>query len=240
MKTVVAKQKSYAIIYDASRMDCPPLDFFSVDFWRAKNALVGEAVGRGSAWFLESPMGKVLLRQYLRGGWAAKLSYRHYFFSGISRSRPFREFKLLADLYASGLPVPAPVAAIVRHRFPVYSGAILMDTISSTRTFADVLLTDDMTVPLNEGLWRRVGQCIRRFHEAGVWHADLNARNILLDTANTVYLVDFDRAKYTPGHAVQGEGNLDRLKRSLVKLCPPAKTNELEPAWKCLVDSYHG
>jgi 3-deoxy-D-manno-octulosonic acid kinase len=29
-------------------------------------------------------------------------------------------------------------------------------------------------------LWRATGACIRRFHEEGVVHADLNARNILI------------------------------------------------------------
>lgn len=239
MKMAVEKQTSYAIAYDSSRMDCPPVDFFSVDFWRSNNALAGEAVGRGSAWFLKTPIGKLVLRQYLRGGWAAKLSHRHYVYTGTSRTRPFREFQVLANLHELGLPVPVPVAALVKFGFLVYSGAILTETIPSTRTLADALVSDAFDPPLKESLWGRVGQCIRRFHKAGVWHADLNARNILLDPDNAVYLIDFDRARFTPGHAVQGRSNLDRLKRSLVKLCPPGKTNELELAWKYLMEAYH-
>ena len=115
MKHEVHKEKSWAVIYDACLMDLPGPDFFSVDYWRSRQAVKGEAVGRGSAWFIEIP-GPVVLRHYLRGGWAAKLSRQSYFFTGISRSRPFREFRLLSELFELGLPVPRPVAALCEHQ----------------------------------------------------------------------------------------------------------------------------
>lgn len=88
-------------------------------------------------------------------------------------------------------------------------------------------------------LWADVGKCIRRFHLAGVWHADLNARNILLDDESRVFLIDFDRARLTPGKTVAGENNLARLNRSLVKLWPVAQISALQPAWNCLLAAYH-
>nr|AIA86950.1 CAZy families GT30 protein [uncultured Idiomarina sp.] len=57
-------------------------------------------------------------------------------------------------------------------------------------------------------------------HEAGVWHADLNAHNILLDTAGQPWLIDFDRARdYGEPLAHQLRvANMQRLRRSLEKV----------------------
>ena len=239
MKIAIHKEKSLAIAYDASLADVPGVDYFSVDFWRAKDALIGEAVGRGSVWFIDSHVGPLVLRRYLRGGWAAKLSEQSYFFTKVSRSRPYREFHLLAALYQQGLPVPRPVAALTQHHGFISTGAILTTRILSAQTLADVLPGHNGNLDLGSGFWGSVGKCIRRFHEAGVWHADLNARNILLDAELKVYLIDFDRARFTPGKVIDGQGNLDRLKRSLDKLWPHDRRSELKPAWSQLELAYH-
>ena len=236
MKSVIHKENSLAIAYDASLLEIPGVDFFSVDYWRSKQALEGEAVGRGSAWFINSAFGPVVLRQYLRGGWVAKISRQSYFFTTVSRSRPFREYHLLAALYDLGLPVPKPVAALCEFHGFISSGALMTARISSAQTLADVLPGNDGY----EGLWESVGKCMRRFHDAGVWHADLNARNILLDENSQVFLIDFDRARFKPGKAVNGQGNLKRLKRSLTKLWPPGELPAMQPAWAQLKAAYHG
>ena len=240
MKTATHKQKSLAIVYDASLRDVPDVDWFSVDFWRSRQALTGEAVGRGSAWYINAPFGPVVLRQYLRGGWAAKLSHRNYFFTTVSRSRPFREYHLLAALFEQGLPVPRPVAALCEFRGLISSGALLTACIPSAQTLADVLASQSDDSNLTSDIWGRVGKCIRLFHDAGVWHADLNARNILLDAGLQVFLIDLDKARFTPGKRVDGVGNLARLKRSLVKLWPTETQSALQQAWTQLEAGYHG
>ncbi len=132
-------QGSWAVIYDAGLKHAPGLDEFSVDYWRSRQAVSGEATGRGSAWFIETPDGPVVLRHFLRGGWAAKLSRQAYFFTGISKSRPFREYHILAGLYEKGLPVPRPVAALCQHKGLVATGAIMTACIPSATTLADVV-----------------------------------------------------------------------------------------------------
>ncbi len=108
--------------------------------------------------------------------------------------------------------------------------------IEGVQTLADVLPgANSSTDP-----WVAIGKCIRRFHDAGVWHADLNARNILLDAQSGIFLIDFDRARFTPGKAVNGKNNLSRLKRSLEKLWPASRMAALQQAWTQLVAAYHG
>lgn len=235
MNPAVHKDQSLAIIYDASRMDLPAVEVFTPEYWAARNALRGEATGRGSAWFIDAPFGSAVLRQYLRGGWAAKLSHSAYFFTTVARSRPFREFNVLASLDGLDLPVPRPLAALCEHHGVVSSGALMTARINGAHTLAELLPGAQATGKL----WADVGKCIRRFHLAGVWHADLNARNILLDDESRVFLIDFDRARLTPGKTVAGENNLARLNRSLVKLWPVAQISALQPAWNCLLAAYH-
>jgi 3-deoxy-D-manno-octulosonic acid kinase len=175
-----------------------------------------------------------VLRRYLRGGWAASLSREHYFFTSVSTSRPFREYHLLAALHALGLPVPRPVAALCQHRGLLSRGAIITARLTDAKPLAD-MLDDDLP---DADVWTAIGTCVRRFHNEGVWHADLNARNILLDGDSQVFLIDFDRARFSPGETVEGKGNLNRLKRSLVKFWPADESEAMQEAWKNLMAGY--
>jgi 3-deoxy-D-manno-octulosonic acid kinase len=240
MKPAIQIKKSMAIVYDASLMDAPGADYFSVDFWDSQQALVGEATGRGSAWFIDSPVGPVVLRQYLRGGWVAAFNRQSYFFTLVLRSRPLREFRLLSALYELGLPVPRPIAALCEHHGFISTGKIITARILSAQTLADTLPGKTRSSDVGDDLWGSVGKCIRRFHDAGVWHADLNARNILLDAESQVFLIDFDRARFRPGTTVKGEGNLSRLKRSLAKFWPAEDQDAMRPAWMQLKAGYYG
>jgi len=112
--------------------------------------------------------------------------------------------------------------------------------IPSVQTLADFLPGKNSGDQQLADIWLRVGKCIREFHDAGVWHADLNARNILLNADSRVFLIDFDRAKFSPGRAVNGEGNLRRLKRSLAKLWPPGEISTMQIAWTQLKAGYDG
>ena len=71
--------------------------------------------------------------------------------------------------------------------------------------------------PLAPAAWHAIGSCVRRFHDAGVCHADLNAHNVLLDADGGVHLVDFDRGSIRAPGAWR-TANLARLERSLAKL----------------------
>jgi len=235
MKHTTHRESSWAVVHDASLEAAPGLDEFNVDFWRSRQAVSGEAIGRGSAWFVETPNGPVVLRHYLRGGWAAKLSRKAYFFTGITKSRPFREYHILAELFEKGLPVPRPVAALCQHTGFIATGAIMTACIASATTLADVVAGNDEI----NGLWASVGRCIRKFHNAGVWHADLNARNILLDSEFQVYLIDFDKARLQAGKPVNGEDNLNRLKRSLIKFWSVGQQPSMDLAWAELKAAYN-
>lgn len=235
MKPIVQSHNRQAIVYDADRLSDPDPCWLSGEYWQQRGAVRGTAAGRGSALFLETPAGPAVLRQYLRGGWPARLTRDRYLFTGRENSRPFREFRLLARLNGDGLPVPAPLAASCERIGITCRGALLMERI---------LHVEPLSVQIAESrassdAFARVGACVRNFHHAGLSHADLNVDNILLHrTDPAVYLVDFDRCRYTPGKRVAGDANLRRLHRSLRKCWPGDSREALSAAWQALIDGY--
>lgn len=196
--------------------------------------MTGEAVGRGSALFLDTEFGPAVLRQYLRGGKAASVTRDRYVFTGFDASRPVMEFSMLERLAGAGLPVPGPMAAMCVRDGLLYRGWILMREIRDASPLAD-LIPERLDDP---GLWRATGACIRRFHDHGVVHADLNARNILVDSAGEVHLIDFDRARVRENDGRAFRSNLGRLHRSLQKVWPRRDAGRLPPCWRALEEGY--
>ena len=109
-----------------------------------------------------------------------------------------------------------------------------------TRRIMDVAPLADLLdkAETGSGLWQTTGACIRRFHEQGVVHADLNARNILIRGNEFVYLIDFDRARIQLGGQSSFKNNLKRLRRSLDKLWPESRKDRLEDCWSALLEGY--
>jgi len=214
----------------------PGPELFDTHYWEKRGAVVGKAVGRGSALLLETDSGPAVLREYLRGGWPARISRDRYLFTGFDRSRPLAEFQMLVALSEMGLPVPAPLAALCRRKGLFYRGSLLMERIPGAQPLAD-LIADNLE---NAGLWRRTGRTIASFHRAGVAHADLNARNILVADDGAVHLVDFDRARFAREGSAVFRSNLARLKRSLEKFWPAALRAQWAPCWDELLGGYYG
>ncbi|MGB6007220.1 3-deoxy-D-manno-octulosonic acid kinase [Castellaniella sp.] len=169
---------------------------------------VGEG-GRQAAWFVEGAHGAAVLRHYRRGGLRARLGRNTYCWLGEGRVRAWAEARVLAHLRSAGLRVPEPLAAAYWRRGLCYRTAILVARIPGARALAGRL---DQADP------RAVAQAIHAMHAAGVWHADLNAYNILFDDQDHVWLIDFDRARPGVVRPARRRKNLLRLRRSLVKV----------------------
>ncbi len=234
MKPRTHKLDSIVIVYDADCIDQPGAHLFDPDYWVKQGCLVGEAEGRGSASLLDTPFAPAVLRRYLRGGWPAKISHARYLFLGYERSRPLAEFRVLKELAAAGLPVPLPLAAMCRRKGLFYEGWLMTRRIMDVDPLADLLESRSG----DSQLWRSIGASIRRFHDFGLIHADLNARNILVGKDNAINLIDFDRARITSEDSRFFLANLKRLRRSLDKLWPSSVRSQLEVCWKDLIDGY--
>src|SRR5256885_5918874 len=131
-----------------------------------------------------------VLRHYRRGGLIARVSGDRYVWQGEQSTRPFEEWQLTYRLHRAGLPVPAPLAARYRHHGFTYTGDIITERVAVVGSLSECLRTGALSVLT----WIAIGRCIRRFHDLGVCHADLNAHNVLL-SEEAVYLIDFDRCE---------------------------------------------
>lgn len=234
MKARTHKQDSLIIVYDADIIRHPGEYLFDPGHWEHQGALVGKAAGRGQVLFLDTDFAQAVLKQYLRGGWAARVSRDRYVFSGYERSRPMMEFNMLEQLNSAGLPVPAPLAAICRREGKLYSGWLMTSRIVDAEPLADLVEVRGG----DPGLWHKAGACIRRFHDFGVIHADLNARNILVGAGDSIHLIDFDRSRIRRKDPRACSANLRRLHRSLQKNWPESFRGALESCWELLLEGY--
>lgn len=202
-----------AILFDAERVARPGAALFEREHWSARGALTEQAGGRGSIDFIEVDGQHWVMRRYRRGGMAAHIARDRYLFLGGERTRSFRELRLLAALRQRNLPVPAPVAACYQRGLLGYSAALITERLAGARSLSETLAAGRM----DDSRWAAIGRCLRRFHDAGVQHADLNAHNIMLGLNSEVWVLDFDRGRLRkPGS--WRERVLDRLARSLEKI----------------------
>ena len=198
--------------------------------WYGAQARPVDAGGRQSAWFVQHDDWQGVLRRYRRGGLVARISRDAYVWQGESRTRCFREYRLLAWLRERGLSVPAPLAAAYWRHGPAYRAAILVERIPQVRPLAQLL---------DRPVWDAAASAIAAMHRLGVWHADLNAYNILLDPQGRAWLIDFDRGTAGGISARARRANMLRLRRSLQKVGGAAGLefwNRLDQAYRACAD----
>jgi 3-deoxy-D-manno-octulosonic acid kinase len=193
---------------DQSRVPKADLSLFDPEDPRLHPEPVAEG-GRQAAWFVQGDFGPAVLRRYRRGGLVASFSQDKYVWTGQQNTRSFAEFDLLHRMHQQGVPVPAPIAALYQRQGLFYRAAILMQRIPGAVPLA---------LRFEEGHHEAVAEAIFVMHQQDVWHADLNAYNILLDEQDKVWLIDFDKGRRQNLSIELREANLRRLRRSLIKI----------------------
>jgi 3-deoxy-D-manno-octulosonic acid kinase len=211
-----------------------PASMFDPAAWAERGAVTSVAGGRGAAWFVGGGDQQWVLRHYRRGGWAARVSRDRYAWLGESRVRAFAEWRLLQALSQRGLPVAQPIAAGYERSGLTYRCDLITRRIPEARPLSAWLAG----LPLEESTWRAIGASIAKLHQAGAYHADLNAHNILLDARGAVTVIDFDRGALRSRGRWMSE-NLARLQRSLRKISaalPEARYSAR--TWEWLLSGY--
>jgi len=206
--------------------------------WLRDEALITRQMksGRGTTTLFRYAERNLVLRPYHRGGIVRHLSTESFLWSGLQRTRPWLEFDLLIAMQLLKLPCPVPYACRVTRVGMRYTGALIMEEIAQSQSLAETLRQQE--VP--DTSWTKIGACIRRFHEASVYHSDLNANNILLDADGHVHLIDFDKSRFREGQGRSWKSaNLKRLRRSITKCGMQAETFYFRPAqWAVLTAGY--
>lgn len=166
--------------------------------------------GRGTLERFVFAGGNGLIRKCLRGGVIRHFMRDRYLFD----NRPLRELRLHAELYDAGLPTVQPLGAVWERQGPFYRGAVATLEVEAVNLLE--YLRAEASSQAQETI-HACGRTIRQMHEMGVFHADLQLRNVLV-SPEAVYLIDFDKARRMAGPApLQCARNLLRLKRSFEK-----------------------
>ncbi len=141
--------------------------------------------------------------------------------------RPLRELAVTVEARRRGIAVAEPMGAMVeRAGFGVYRGFFLTRAIAGL-TLWEFLQTDDDPI-VRELVLRQARHAIDAMHERGLFHADLNLHNVMVENASesfAVKLLDLDKAQLETGalSRVRRQSNYARLIRSARKLDPRGK-----------------
>jgi hypothetical protein len=182
-----------------------------------------------------------LIRAYRHGGLFRGLTRRIFF---TWPPRPFLELAITEEIRRRGIPtVEVYGACVAQLGGPFYHGWLLTKELKEAQ---------DLWTAFESGLVRRVGvepvlaavaRTLKALHREGVYHRDLNLKNILVRTeADGVkgYIIDFDQARLLLGCLPAGlaRRNLNRLLRSVCKLDPKRELVS-ETHWSDFLNYYH-
>jgi 3-deoxy-D-manno-octulosonic acid kinase len=183
---------------------------------------------------------RVLIRPYHHGG-AFRFFTRRSFFS--RPPRPFRELVITEELRRRGIPTIEVYGACVERVFGrFYRAWLISRELAGSQDLWTALQNGIAQTWKIEAVLRPVAQSLRHMHREGVYHRDLNLKNILVRPeaqAIKSYIIDFDKAKLFLGALPQplAENNLRRLWRSVSKLDRERKYLSSED-WKRFLDWY--
>ncbi len=201
------------ILFDPLVFLSPGSEMFDSAYWQAQNSLTGSAIGRGTTYFFCYNDSEFVLRHYRRGGLIGKFLQDQYLYTGLGNTRAWQEFQLLSHMRDLDLPVPRPAAAcVVNNGRGFYRADLICERIPDATDIHQLLLK----APLDKQTWHNIGKTISKFHQHQVFHCDLNIHNIMLDSRQKVWLIDFDKCRFRAVDKWKST-NIERLKRSIQK-----------------------
>jgi tRNA A-37 threonylcarbamoyl transferase component Bud32 len=160
---------------------------------------------------------RAFVRTYRRGGLLRHVLPDWF----LGRARPLRELQAIEHALAQGVAT-APVLALHGERrfLGFYSWRIALLEIPDARDLESYFLAHPSRDEARQVI-RKAARAIAALHSAGLCHADLHLKNLLLagNGNGQVLVVDLDKAtRCDPLPPVAAQANLLRLDRSVEKL----------------------
>jgi len=207
---------------------------FTGAYWQHQPGHQATVGGRGGSYLIDIDGRKSILRCYQRGGQVGKLLSDQYLWLGWRMTRPWREWHILQRALKAGLPVPEPIAACACRSGLWYRAALITAYLEDTEMLTQRLQREK----LPSGCWHQLGLLIKRMHAEGIRHADLTSDNVLIDSRNRFYLIDFDQARIMNQIDDWQWRPLYRFQRSIDKRNRKLNLNYGEDDWQLLMDGY--
>jgi 3-deoxy-D-manno-octulosonic acid kinase len=184
---------------------------------------------------------RALVRSYHHGGLFRALTNVIFF---TWPPRPLRELAISEELRHRGVPTAEPCGACVEPLWgPFYRGWFITRELTGARDLWETVSGSLMIGFDNAAILRAAADGVRRLHREGVYHDDLNLKNILVrreDRGLKSYIIDFDKAALFLGKLPEriAQRNIKRLRRSVRKLDPSGRYIS-ERNWNDFLDRYH-
>ena len=162
-----------------------------------------------------------VVREYCHGGLFGKI-LRDIFWNSL---RPLRELSICEAAGKSGIKT-SEVIAIVKNRVlgPIYKCRLVSKEITGAIDLMELLLNAEKNklVAQKRQIINKTAKAVKGMHGAGIYHADLHLKNILIQSAAgkvDVYIIDLDKSRqYEKISLHQRMRNIMRLDRSVEKM----------------------
>ena len=167
-------------------------------------------------------LGSVAIKSYARGGWMRYLIKQRYLKLGKTRAQI--EFELLQVVRNLGINAPEPV--VYAHRGRVFYRAWLVSrSIQHPLSLALLSLKNEKKTRLAmESVIEQISLLIQN----AILHVDLHPGNIVVDEANQIFLVDFDKGQIHHGSRKKlRDRYLTRWQRAVTKHGLPKLLTEM-------------
>jgi hypothetical protein len=195
------------------------LDRKTLYAWAATHPKRRPYAGRITAYGAPLPNGseRVVVRHSHHGGLLARFTQDRF----LPPTRAPEELEASLRLAEAGIPTPRVVAYAIypAGRFFCRSD-VVTEEIAPARDLG-LALKEARDPAARRDLLMVVAPLLAALAGAGVWHPDLNIKNILIGgapEARRAYLLDLDRVRFgTPNDPVIARANLARLRRSARK-----------------------
>jgi 3-deoxy-D-manno-octulosonic acid kinase len=181
--------------------------------WATGQLVREELHGRGiiySVNLLTTPATPVVVRRNRHGGLLGDLTGEYFLFP----TRAPLELATSLRLAAAGIPTPEIIAYAIYPAVGIFARSDVMTRrLPQGNDFPEAWKSADKTG--RDALLTAVAKLLGALTRAGVWHADLNLKNIYIagwSSDLTAYLLDVDRVTF-PGGDIEAR-NLKRLLRS--------------------------
>ena len=147
-----------------------------------------------------SGYGPVVVKQYLRGGLVRHFNTRRYLKLGKTRGQ--QEFELLQKVRGLGINAPSPIAFAYRGSL-AYAAWLVTSEITDAEPLAQIKDKNDAGTAAR---MRSVIAQTQHLIDHKILHTDLHPGNILINTDNQAFIIDFDKGGIY-------RGNRKRLRR---------------------------
>ncbi len=134
-------------------------------------------------------LGSVVIKSYMRGGFVRHFLKSRYVKFGKPRSR--LEFEALSELRLLGISAPEPLAYAYRG-FPLYRAWLITREVESACTLAELGCRD---ISRATDVMGKVIEQIKKLVACGFIHVDLHPGNVLVDSNDDIFIIDFDKGR---------------------------------------------